>query len=342
MVVEPKVLRVEWVIDGVRYAATEELINGWGARVQTPLTAFNKIARKIKAQIAGECVEGVFVVEPVATDAECDAVDPSDSTPAPINTHSAAPSHNTVHQEDTVTKSKVIPAPTFVMTESDSADLSQLRRMGVGDDDAAAEYAMSDAASRWWKREQYYLRVASRAVMLLTQKDPVGVEECEKIARGCHALCHRASYHTGPSRTLVEGLAHAADAIKNIRALSDVTGDTAWMHASAMWIKPALDDAGVKTEEAMQAGVESTVAARAASLLRTDEVREWRKKLAECEQRIMIKNLGSTASPIECEVVDGVVANSTREEWNRMDDVNQRHALDPYRTDRDNRHNANR
>lgn len=62
MITEPKSLRVEWVIDGVRYAATEQLVNGWGVRVQASLTAFNKIARKIKAQIAGESVEGIITV----------------------------------------------------------------------------------------------------------------------------------------------------------------------------------------------------------------------------------------------------------------------------------------
>lgn len=56
----------------------------------------------------------------------------------------------------------------------------------------------------------------------------------------------------------------------------------------------------------------------------------------------MIKKLGSTASPIECDVVDGVVANSTREEWNRQDDVNQRHALDPYRESRAHQIDINR
>lgn len=70
MVVEPKVLRVEWVIDGVRYAATEELVNGWGNRTQAPLTAFNKIARKIRAQLAGESVEGIITVIPAVIETE--------------------------------------------------------------------------------------------------------------------------------------------------------------------------------------------------------------------------------------------------------------------------------
>lgn len=241
-----------------------------------------------------------------------------------------------------MTKSKSLPSEQFAMDLLDHNDLTRFRRIPVDSDSEAAEASLSDAASRWWAREKYYLKAAARACMLLSQKEPVSVEECEKIARGCHALCRRASYHTGPARTLVEGLAYAADAIKNIRELNNVAGDAAWVHASATWIKPALNAAGVNIEEAMQAGVESTVAARAASLLRSDEVQQWRKKLAECEQRIMIKNLGSTASPIECDVVDGAVANSVRDEWNRADDVAQRHALDPYREARSHQNDANR
>lgn len=200
------------------------------------------------------------------------------------------------------------------------------------------EPAMSPEAVRWLKSEAYLNEAADRAMSILT---PTGegyyTPECSfveasKVRDGLNDLADK-HHHNGPAADLVDF------ALWYVRARMGImrsSGCREFFLKEDARIQDALKRAAACLEEAKQQGISEVRAARADRLMRHRSIEKWVELVAIVRQRTMIESLGDTASPIECDIVDGEVANSTRRRWNAEDDVNQRHAADPYREQRQN------